>query len=121
MAQLSHHATILPVTDMQRSLDFYTKKLDFTCSFTWEEPVSYAVLKRDRVSIHLALQDKVVIAPENVMCYIFCEDVESVYKALQNRQVSFEESLNQADYGMKEFVIKDPQGFRIAFGQEVGQ
>ena len=67
----------------------------------------------------MALQDQPVIAPDNVMCYIFCEDIEAVFEELQEKQVVFEAPLNQADYGMKEFVLKDPQGCRIAFGQEV--
>ena len=105
MVYLSHHATILAVNDLQRSLDFYTQQLGFTCTYTWEKPISYAVLKRDGVSIHLALQDHEVVVPKNVMCYMFCKNVEVMFEELQFRRVHFEEMLNQADYGIKALAL----------------
>ncbi|MEL6925310.1 MAG: VOC family protein, partial [Bacteroidota bacterium] len=117
MARFSHHATILPAHDFQASLDFYTKLLGFDCTFQWGTPLSYAVLKREGVSIHLTLRDQPVQAPENVSCYIFCEDVAALFETFRESGVPFFEQLNTTDYGMKEFVVKDPNGLRIAFGE----
>ncbi len=119
MASLSHHATILPVNDMEGTLDFYTTQLGFECTFRWETPTTYAVLKRDGVSIHISLQDYPVEAPKNVSLYIFCHDVAQTYREFSDKKVNFYEPLNTTDYQMKEFIILDPNGFKIGFGQEV--
>ena len=47
----SHAATVFPVKNVEQSVAFYSKKLGFTVTFTWEEPMSYAVLKKGSVSI----------------------------------------------------------------------
>ena len=119
MSEISHHATVIPVNDIEASLDFYTKKLGFDITFRWQDPTTYAVLKRDGASLHLALQDHPVNVPSNVSMYLFCYDVEALYREYTDRGVTFHESLNTADYKMKEFIVTDPAGFKIAFGQEM--
>lgn len=118
MENFSHHATILPVSNIQGSLKFYTQKLGFTCTFKWDDPPTYAVLKRGGVSVHLALHEEVMIA-KNVRAYTFCHNVEAVYKEFQEQGVSFHEPLSKMDYGMQEFSLKDLDGHILAFGQEV--
>lgn len=116
---LSHHATIIPVNEILMNLSFYTDQLGFECSFLWDDPPTYAVLKRDGVNLHLAKQDKPVRPGSHVIVYIFCENVEEVCHELKQKEVQIEEQLNVADYQMKEFVISDPSGHRIVFGQEI--
>jgi uncharacterized glyoxalase superfamily protein PhnB len=117
---LSHHATILPTNNIEAGLEFYTNKLGFECTFQWEKPPTYVVLKRGGVSLHLALQDVLVDAQHHVKAYVFCQDIELIFQELQNKGVKFENEINDADYGMREFVLIDPSGHRIVFGQELG-
>ena len=119
MTKLSHHATILPVNEIEPSLRFYVDLLGFTCTFTWEDPVSYAVLKRDGVSIHLSLQDQPVQVAESTSCYVFCHDVEALSEEFKAKGIAFHEPLNTTDYRMKEFAVKDPEGHKVCFGQEL--
>lgn len=117
---LSHHAAILPTSNIEAGLEFYTKKLGFECSFQWENPPTYVVLKRGGVSLHLALQDDPLDAQHHVKAYLFCQDIELFFQELQHKGVQFESAINDTDYGMKEFVLIDPSGHRIVFGQEMG-
>lgn len=116
MPGLSHHATILPVSQMERSLGYYVQQLGFECTFQWEEPPTYAVLKQDGVSIHLALSDDPIPLNSHARIYIFCSDVDKLYQLLQKRSIEFIQELNTADYHMKEFQVIDPDGHILVFG-----
>jgi len=48
--------------------------------------------------------------------YIHVENVEDVRKRL-DRRVNFVEDLHDTFYGMREFIIRDCNGFWITFGQ----
>ena len=54
---ISHAATVLPVSNLQEALTYYTEKLGFEVNFLLHEPPNYAVLKLNEVSIHLSQVD----------------------------------------------------------------
>ncbi|MCD2260192.1 VOC family protein [Psychroserpens luteolus] len=115
---LSHQATILPVSSVEDSIIYYTSKLDFSCVFKWDEPASYAVLKRDEITINLTLS-KNPLDLDNASVYIFCYNIRLVYQEYVNNEVIFEEKLSSTDYGMNEFVISDPDNNKLVFGQSI--
>ncbi len=115
---IAHAATILGTVDVPGSIDFYQSKLGFECTFSWENPPTYAVLKRGETSIHLAEREKSVITDGPVI-YIFCNDIEGLYEEFCSRQIDILEPLSDlADYGMREIVIKDNNGYKMIFGSE---
>ena len=117
---LTHSATVLSVTDFSDSLDFYTRKLGFKISYTWNDPVEYAVLKRDEISVHLnkKTDDSAPSSVHNAL-YIFTNDLESLYQEFLEKDVKIHSPLTQYDYGMKEFDIMDPEGYILSFGKEM--
>lgn len=117
MPDLSHFAVILPVNNMEESTSFYTHQLGFSLYASWGNPVDYAVLKRDGITINLTAQEASLALPTTNSLYIFCHDIQDLYTSFQAKSISFAEPLNQTDYGMKEFVIQDNTGYRLAFGQ----
>jgi uncharacterized glyoxalase superfamily protein PhnB len=48
--------------------------------------------------------------------YVHVEDVDALYATLKSR-VEIVEGLRDAEYGMREFIIRDPNRFWITFGQ----
>ena len=114
----SHAATILPVVDVQRSVIFYTEKLGFDLTFSWEEPMTYAVLKRGGVSIHLTERgDHNTPSAQHCILYIFVYDIERIYEHCLQEEVEIKNSLGERDYAMKDFDIVDPDGYIITFGK----
>ena len=57
--QLVAFAAVFTVSDVARSLKYYLNRLDFREFFRLGDPVSYATVERDAVSLHLmpATQD----------------------------------------------------------------
>lgn len=52
--------------------------------------------------------------------YVSTDRVEDLYRQLKDR-VEVRETLHDTFYGMREFIIRDINGFWITFGQEAAQ
>ena len=113
----SHAATVLPVLDIQKSIEFYTQRLQFELMFSWGEPLSYVVLKQGGVSLHLTLRaDNNSPSTEHCVVYIFVRNIEEIYQQCLQENVTILNPLELRDYKMKDFDIKDPDGHIISFG-----
>jgi len=119
-ALYSHAATVLQVLDIQRSLAFYSHDLGFDITFKWNDPVDYAVLKSGDISLHLAQSDQLdSLITDRISIYIFTHDIHLVYQELIKRGVVPANNLKLREYGMKDFDVRDPDGYRICYGQGV--
>ena len=117
MSNISHAATVFPVEDVQSTLDYYRDILGFEITFEWEEPVTYAVLKRgENVSIHVVQKrDDFKPSKEHTAVYIFCNDVDAVYEELKTKGANITCEIGDREYGMRDFDVTDPNGFQICF------
>ena len=117
----SHAATILSVNDILTSVRFYTEKLNFDCSFQWENPPTYAVLTyKDRIHLHLSLADQPIPTHNPYAAlYVFVEDADEVYQSLKSKDVKIHHPIGTRDYGMRDFDILDPSGYLLTFGTSI--
>jgi catechol 2,3-dioxygenase-like lactoylglutathione lyase family enzyme len=110
------------VTDIEHSIEFYTKKLGFDVEFRYED--FYTGIIKDNYSIHLKSGkpsiDERKSKRENVdLDLVFSvEGVEDLYEELVNKSVEIIQALCDRPYG-KEFYIADPDGYILAFLEEV--
>ena len=110
------------VTDIDRSLEFYTEKLRFAIEFRYED--FYAGIIKDGCSIHLKSGNPSVEERRNKrnnedLDIVFAVDnVESLYDDLGNKSVEITQPLCERPYG-KEFYIADPDGYIIAFLEDL--
>lgn len=51
--------------------------------------------------------------------YVDVDQVDQLFASLRDR-VQIVAELDDTHYGMREFIIRDPNGFWITFGQNVG-
>ncbi len=108
----------LLVTDIENSIEFYTKKLGFNLDFRFEN--FYAGIVKESFSIHLKMSKSSIGEKENrrnnedVDIIFSVDDIESLYKKLLNKSVEFTQSLRHMPYG-KEFYVADPDNNIIAF------
>jgi catechol 2,3-dioxygenase-like lactoylglutathione lyase family enzyme len=104
------------VRNVQRAIDFYTKKLGFLVQTTMGEPAVFAVLVRDGVSLGLVAQEHPAIA-SFACCYWNVNNVEELYKHCQRSGIPIATPLTRQPWGNHDFVIQDPDGHRIALGE----
>ena len=117
MSNVSHAATVFPVANVRESIDYYRDVLGFEINFEWEDPVTYAVLKKgEGVSIHFVQQaDDFKPSKEHTAVYIFCHDVDAVYEECKKNGANITTDIGDRDYGMRDFDITDPNGYRISY------
>ena len=117
---LSHAATILPVSDVSVSIDFYVRKLGFDLTFKWQEPPTYAVVKSGDIGIHLSLKsDNYQVGQEHVSIALFAHDVNAVYQQCLKNGMTIHTEIGDRDYGMRDFDVTDPDGHIISISQEL--
>ena len=111
-------AAMLPVKDIERACDFYTKALGFTKVFENGSPVGFMILKRDQAELHLTLQPNHKAAPFNV-AHMMVDDVDALHAICQQHGLRIIKSLQNKNYGLRAFVFEDPDGNRIDVGQPI--
>jgi catechol 2,3-dioxygenase-like lactoylglutathione lyase family enzyme len=108
----------LHVADLERSIEFYTKKLGFKIEFRYED--FYAGIIKDGYSIHLKtgdppIEQKKQHEDSDPIDILFSVDhIDDLYEELSGQSVLFIQPLRQMPYG-NEFYIADPDGNVIAF------
>ena len=109
------------VTDIEHSIEFYTKKLGFDLEFRYED--FYAGIIKDGYSIHLksgkpSVEERKSKRENDDLDIIFSvEGVEDLYEEFVNKSVEIIQPLCDRPYG-REFYITDPDGYILAFLQE---
>lgn len=109
------------VTDIDRSIEFYIKKLGFVIDFSYED--FYAAIIKDGYSIHLkrgtpSIEERKNRRKNQDLDLIFSVDaIVDLYKELSNKFVECTQPLRNMPYG-KEFYIADPDGYIISFLEE---
>jgi predicted enzyme related to lactoylglutathione lyase len=108
------------VTDLDRSIEFYTKKLGFEIDFRYED--FYCGITKDGCSIHLKLVDATIGERENrknnghLDITFSVEKIDGLYEYVKSTSVEVIQPIRDMPYG-REFYISDPDGYIIAFLQ----
>ena len=106
----------LLVTDLERSLAFYTSHLGFEINFCYQD--FYAGIRNEAYSIHLKLGKPVQSEEdEHLDLYFSVEAIGELFEDFRNRPVTIVQTLREMPYG-KEFYIADPDGYILGFIEE---
>ena len=111
-------AATLPVRDISKSHDFYTKVLGFQMVFENGAPVGFMILKRDQGEWHLTLQPGHKAAKFNV-AHLIVDDVDALHERCQRYGARIVKGLQDKNFGLRAFVFEDPDGNRIDVGQMI--
>ena len=109
------------VTDIEHSIEFYTKKLGFDIEFRYED--FYAGIIKDNYSIHLKSGKPSIKERKNkrentdLDIDFSVEGVKDLYEELMNKSLEIVQPLCERPYG-NEFYIVDPDGYILAFLEE---
>ena len=116
-------APVLFVKDLMTSLDYYCDVLGFRRPKLWGDPPNFAMPKRENMILMLSQpKDAARIHPKADIwdVYFWVEDARKLFEefrekgAMVHREPEFKEG-----YGNLEFLIQDPDGYTLAFGQEM--
>jgi catechol 2,3-dioxygenase-like lactoylglutathione lyase family enzyme len=113
-------AGAVPVSDISQALGFYTGILGMSVTFTNGDPVGFVVLRKDAAELHLTLVQGHRAGRHNV-AHLIVADATALHEYLVSNGVRIVKGLRDADYGMRGFVMADPDGNRIDVGQRLSR
>ena len=106
------------VTDLNRTITFYTHHLGFKTDFIYED--FYAGIAKDGCTIHLKLGNPSKEERENrkknedIDLVFSVGDIRQFYEILGGTSVNILQELREMPYGL-EFYITDPDDYVISF------
>ncbi len=126
---------VLITEDIQRAIDYYRDTLGFELAGAMpEEEPTWCLIKRDETRImFLGMHDhdddnghdqeeddhEHVHAPAVNSLYFYPDNIDALWDELKGK-VEVEHPLEDMDYGMREFTIRDPNGYALNFGSSTG-
>jgi uncharacterized glyoxalase superfamily protein PhnB len=119
-------APVLGVRDVAKATAYYTSTLGFEYPAGVFEGVApgegrvYAIVRRGDIEIHLQIRRREVFASERERieadAYFFVSDVDALYTELVASGATIQRKPEDAPYGLRDFVVEDPEGYRLVFG-----
>jgi catechol 2,3-dioxygenase-like lactoylglutathione lyase family enzyme len=106
------------VTDLERALAFYCGVLGFTKTFENGDPVGFVIVEKDRAELHLSRVREHRPSVQNV-AHLLVSDAKALYEHCTAHGVRIVKALRDADYGMRTFVMADPDGNRLDVGEDL--
>ena len=109
----------LPSGDIEKTADFFEKKLNFEIAAKFPE-YKHLIVRRGPAEIHFwqaATEREAKKIGSQSSCYIRVENIESLFEELKKSEAPFGYELTKQPWGMNEMQINDPYGNAIRFGE----
>ncbi len=122
---LLRSAPYFPVPDVEKASTYYQNILGFQAEYSAGSPAQFAIVSRDGLAIMLRrVDDPSRLSPNERQggtwdAFFWVADVESLHDELRSKGADLAYGLVvRAEYQMKEFAARDPNGYVLGFGQE---
>jgi catechol 2,3-dioxygenase-like lactoylglutathione lyase family enzyme len=106
----------LQVDDVLAAVEFYTTKLGFKPAFTWGDPPSMAGVNLGNVQMFLRKG-----APNPAGCSVFfvVGNADELFEFQRGNGVEVLEPPEDRHYGLRDYRIRDLNGYELGFGQHL--
>jgi catechol 2,3-dioxygenase-like lactoylglutathione lyase family enzyme len=110
-----HHTTLF-VPDLLAAAEFYTKKLGFMLAFTWGEPPTMAGVNLGHVQIFLELGTP---SPSGCALYFVVGNADELHEFHLANGVEIVAPPDDKPWGLREYTVRDPNGYYLNFGHRL--
>jgi catechol 2,3-dioxygenase-like lactoylglutathione lyase family enzyme len=124
--QLLRSAPYFPVADVEQSAAHYERVLGFQREYVGGSPPQFAIVSRDGLSIMLRLvPEPAQISPNERQggtwdAFFWVRDAQALHAELQENGADIVYGpVVQAEYHMREFAVRDREGYVLGFGQPI--
>lgn len=115
----------LAVRDMKKTIEFYQKSLGFKMGMCFPDANNpeYADLAKDGMVLMFIPANNIGIGAGEklgigVNMYLQIDgDIDDYYNELKNRGVKIAVDIKDEAFGIRDFTIKDPDGYQLTFNQ----
>ena len=111
---------MLWTSDIKGTIDFYKNTLDFELD-NYNEDWGWCHMHKDDVEIMFALPNEHMLFEKPVCTgsfYIYTNAVDKLWEKLKITSHIFY-PIEDFEYGMREFAIRDNNGYLLQFGKEI--
>jgi catechol 2,3-dioxygenase-like lactoylglutathione lyase family enzyme len=106
----------LAVSDVGAAVGFYTTKLGFTLAFTDGDPPTFAGVNLGHVQMFLELGTP---SPAGCSVYFVVGNADELYEFQRANGVTVVEPPGDRPYGLRDYRIRDPNGYLLGFGHHI--
>jgi uncharacterized glyoxalase superfamily protein PhnB len=106
----------LSVGDVRAAVDFYANKLGFIVAFTEGDPPTFAGVNLGDVQMFLT---KGSPAPQGCSVYFVVKDADALHEFHRASGVEIVEALRDQSYGLREYTVRDLDGYYLNFGHRL--
>jgi catechol 2,3-dioxygenase-like lactoylglutathione lyase family enzyme len=115
------------VSDVFATAEFYRDVLGFTFDEFFGDPPSFTIVERDEVRIMFrqvrpakpaSARPNRSVMDETFDAYIYVSDVEKLANELRDKKADIVEGPIDRVYRMRELLVRDCNGYVLAFGQD---
>ena len=117
-------APYFPVPNVAASGAYYQSVLGFQCEYSAGDPPEFALYSRSGSGVMLRRVPELhLISPNEKQggtwdVFFWVDNVEGLYEELTHAGATAVYPPTVQPYGMKEFAVRDPNGYVLGFGQE---
>ena len=124
-------APVFLVSDVKRSATYYSESLGFTYERFWGDPPSAVMVKRDNQLFMLNEHShgggpgdtnpngKRTGHGNDWDAYVWADDVNALFKEFALNGADIVQQPVDQTWGMREIVVRDPDGYHICFGSDI--
>ena len=120
MPEFTAATFVLAVNDLEKSRDFYCRKLGFSEDFSVD---GWSFLSRGACRLRLGdcpdAQPISSCQDHSWFAYLHVQDLPELYEQYVKEGVEIWHPIAAKPWGMKEFAIVTPDGHRIVFGERI--
>jgi uncharacterized glyoxalase superfamily protein PhnB len=120
----------LVVRDVAASMEFYCGVLGFERGQTVPEQAPYVFGIVTQGAVEIFFNDQKAVAADHpalgqrpvggaLTLYIEVQEIEELFRNVQQRGVKITMPMKEQFYGMKEFGMEDPEGWEITFAERM--
>ena len=120
---ISGLSCIFPVPDIERTAEFYVRRMGFRAVKYLDFTEPHICLYRDGAEILLLRAGREVLPNRELYgygydAYLYTDEQEALEREMRAAGVRIVRALNTTDYGNREFVAEDADGRWLAFGRK---
>jgi catechol 2,3-dioxygenase-like lactoylglutathione lyase family enzyme len=122
--QMRAHAPCLMVSNVTRAHDYYASRLGFRSPRMWGNPPTFCIAQRDGLELMLAEADPGKAVHPNsendgrIDVYFWVNDADALHAEFTDNGAEVVCAPEDQVYGMREFLVRDPDGHVLAFGHD---
>lgn len=125
-SKVTRWSPLLVVSNLQRSMDFYSKQLGFQDPNAWGEPPCFAMMHRNGFDLMLSVgRSPDQVRPHGPFgvwdIYIVVENIQQEIEALKLAGVAIVRGPELTFYKNIEIEVLDPDGHRICLAQDTSE